>query len=124
LRTHIKANADKLDTKERRMNFFGWVKKGWNHITKHVKKAFKHVKSFVKKGLKHAKKFIKNGIKVLGKKAMQLACKGLKAICPKACNSVVKAISPLIKNLGIPTKCDNTAVDVCKKSCSILCKGV
>merc|ERR1711908_146560 len=63
LRTHIKANADKLDTKERRMNFFSWVKKGWNHITTHVKKAFKHVKSFVKKGLKHAKKFIKNGIK-------------------------------------------------------------
>merc|ERR1712178_61900 len=121
---HIRNNANKLDTKERRMGFFSWVKNAWNTVTKHVKKAVKHVKSFVKKHIGPAIKWVKKGIKTIGKKAMQLACGALKGICPKACSSVVKTISPLIKKIGIPSKCDATAIDVCKKSCSILCKGV
>jgi len=116
---HVRENAN-----ARRMGFFDWVKKGWNTIKKHVSKAFKHVKKFVKKHIGPAIKWVKKGIKSIGKKAMKLACGALKGICPKACTSVVKTISPLIKNLGIPTKCDASAIKICRDSCKILCKGI
>jgi len=116
---HIRENAN-----ARRMGIFDWIKKGWNTIKKHVSKAFKHVKKFVKKHIGPAIKWVKKGIKTIGKKAMKLACGALKGICPKACNSVVKTISPLIKGLGIPTKCDASAIKICRDSCKILCKGI
>lgn len=115
---HIRENAN-----ARRMGFFSWIKKGWNTIKKHVSKAFKHVKKFVKKHIGPAIKWVKKGIKTIGKKAMKLACGALKGICPKACTSVVKTISPLVKKLGIPTKCDASAIKICRDSCKILCKG-
>merc|ERR1712228_811272 len=116
---HIRENAN-----ARRLGFFDWVKKGWNTIKKHVSKAFKHVKKFVKKHIGPAIKWVKKGIKSIGKKAMKWACGALKNLCPKACSSVVKTVAPLIKGLGIPSKCDASAISICRKSCSILCDKI
>merc|ERR1712151_48078 len=78
---------------------------------------------FGKKFLHHVAAHVKKvGMSAL-KKAKAMACKKFSGMCPKACDTGIAKVTPIMKNYKIPTKCfSKVAKDTCHEACHSICK--